>query len=1170
MVASVLRASALAALLGVFAGAAAAQASRDIEMVFEPRVSDWPQASKRWALIIGVRDYENPQISRVPGAANDAVAMRDALIEYAGFPPEQVLLLTSDQERTMHPGRTNILRDLRSLKERIPADGLLLFAFAGHGIERNGQAFLIPSDASIFDDVDFLEQTAISLDSLKGLIRGMNAHQVIMLLDACRNDPNASRGVDAGNTMTSAQKQLAFEGANQNIEAFATIYATAVGYRAWEIMDRESGKPRGSFSTAFVEGLSGQAVDNHGQVTLLGLVQYLQKRVPELVHTAYGGQQEQRPFVQIGGYRAEDLVLSSFSEPKPAEDEVWLQTLASGDPKMFIQYLGEFPKGKMAEEARYRTAQLIDRAGGAEAVWSKWISAGSTPVEHEQLQRYTLEGYLSEYPKGQYAADAHWELIEASNEPADFERHLEQYAGSTHAKLAEQQWQTLTLAKARTTSDVAALQMLVERFPEGFYAGEARAEIERLEWEAARGGEEGNLEGIRAYLEANPNSRYEADARRLLDRILWDKAQAANTAEAYRTLLEESPNSRYSGSAQRALSEFDRQAWTRIRDSRDPAEYEAYLAAFHDGDHSVDAADRVTDINDWRRAAEAGDARGVETYLASHARGLFVNEAYSRLSEIQGNRPVEAPAELVEIESWNSARECAKAQCYAKHYEDHPRGPHADDAFFQAAASASGDLAKTYSFEEYLRRFPAGAWSETALWRLVEAQEAAAGFDRYLKQYPSGRFAELARDGLARLRFDAAKTIADYQAVVTEFPSSRYSDKAEQRVDELRKQELESLDSPGAYAAFLKDYPESRYSGWAQGRLMQLDRTAWDAVKQSRDKEEYAAYLERFPDGANSTVARDRIVEIDTWTKTVMDSSRGALEKYAAAYPAGLFVADAASMLMVSDPNAGGLTTPVDPLIGIPHMSRKDRQGYVWIPAGRFQMGCVPGDQRCRPEEKPQHAVEITKGFWLGQTEVDIDSYRRFVEDGGSGAAMPSAPLWDKKLRATNHPITGPSWGEANAFCTWAGGRLPTEAEWEYAARAGVDNAIYPLDGENSRDKANFLGKRGNDRAEFTAAVKSYDPNAYGLFDMAGNVWEWCEDYYSDAYYASSPEADPKGPTSGQEYVARGGSWNSDPGEHLRISFRTSFAKGGNLVGFRCVLDDTPATQEILVGPGVR
>ena len=254
-------------------------------------------------------------------------------------------------------------------------------------------------------------------------------------------------------------------------------------------------------------------------------------------------------------------------------------------------------------------------------------------------------------------------------------------------------------------------------------------------------------------------------------------------------------------------------------------------------------------------------------------------------------------------------------------------------------------------------------------------------------------------------------------------------------------------------------------------------------------------------------------------------------------------------------------TTTTTVIIQQSPTSSRDRQEYVFIPPGKFKMGCVPEDPKCEANEKPQHDVTISKGVWMGRTEVDVRSYQRFLEESKKGK-MPKATIYNPGWKNTTLPMMMVTWEESGAFCAWAGGRLPTEAEWEYAARGGKSNEIYPLNDENSREKANFYGKKGNDKFEQLAPVRSFDQNPFNLFDMAGNVWEWVSDWYAPSY--SGSEIDPKGPLSGKEHIVRGGSFESDWKQHLRLSFRRPQGGAAFHVGFRCVLDDTPETKELL------
>ena len=335
------------------------------------QVKQWPGSTKRWALIIGVDKYKDGQISALKGAANDANALAEALVRYAGFPSDQVILMTTSQPEERQPTRVNILRRLSNLASFVPKDGLLLVAFAGHGMERANQAFLLPSDAQISDDVTFLEETAVSVARMKDRIRSSGVGQVVLMLDACRNDPGGR--ADAPNNLTTAYtRAFNFDVRNREVTAFATLYATAIGQRAYEYTE----KRQGYFTWAIVEGLKGGAANDHGEVTLASLLKYVQETVPKRIGIDLGAGKQQRPFAVVEGYRADELVIavgskgaaateSSRGEAAPSFDPAamemsfWESIKNSSDPSDFQAYLDKYPDGTFAALAR-RRAQAAD------------------------------------------------------------------------------------------------------------------------------------------------------------------------------------------------------------------------------------------------------------------------------------------------------------------------------------------------------------------------------------------------------------------------------------------------------------------------------------------------------------------------------------------------------------------------------------------------------------------------------------------------------------------------------------------------------------------------------------------------------------------------------------------------------------------------------------------
>jgi formylglycine-generating enzyme required for sulfatase activity len=224
--------------------------------------------------------------------------------------------------------------------------------------------------------------------------------------------------------------------------------------------------------------------------------------------------------------------------------------------------------------------------------------------------------------------------------------------------------------------------------------------------------------------------------------------------------------------------------------------------------------------------------------------------------------------------------------------------------------------------------------------------------------------------------------------------------------------------------------------------------------------------------------------------------------------------------------------------------SPKDGLKYVWVPPGTFMMGCSPGDDECADWEKPSHEVTITRGFWIGQTPVTAGAYKRYA--GATGRQMPDSPSFNNRWANESMPIVNVTWDDAQAYCGWMGGRLPTEAEWEYAARGGTTEARYG----NLQEIAWYSSNSGGQ----THDVAQKRANRFELYDTLGNVWQWVSDWYDENYYRSTAAQDPQGPASGRLRVLRGGSWVVSR-QYVRVSVRLWYYPGYgdlNVVGLRC------------------
>ena len=244
------------------------------------------------------------------------------------------------------------------------------------------------------------------------------------------------------------------------------------------------------------------------------------------------------------------------------------------------------------------------------------------------------------------------------------------------------------------------------------------------------------------------------------------------------------------------------------------------------------------------------------------------------------------------------------------------------------------------------------------------------------------------------------------------------------------------------------------------------------------------------------------------------------------------------------------------------------------VPAGPFEMGSLVGEV----DERPVHTVRLN-AFYIDQYEVTNSQYDICLKEGACEPTTDTTAFESSYSRGVyygnpeyaNYPLIYVNWFEAREYCAWRGGRLPTEAEWEKAARGGLESEEYPWGDVAPVCKAGAEnGARFDDDMECnnsdTQQVGSYSENGYHLYDMAGNVWEWVIDYYDENYYANSLTDEPSGPETGNYPVVRGGSWNSAL-EHLRVSDRRfNDSKSGSFnIGFRCVRENTlpiPSTPE--------
>ena len=225
-------------------------------------------------------------------------------------------------------------------------------------------------------------------------------------------------------------------------------------------------------------------------------------------------------------------------------------------------------------------------------------------------------------------------------------------------------------------------------------------------------------------------------------------------------------------------------------------------------------------------------------------------------------------------------------------------------------------------------------------------------------------------------------------------------------------------------------------------------------------------------------------------------------------------------------------------IIGCSKAPPKAPPGMVYVKGGSFQMG-----SKKSKDEKPIHTVTVSS-FFMDKTEVTQAQYKKVMGKNPSHFSG-----------CDDCPVERVSWHDATAFAQKVGKRLPTEAEWEYAARGGVKtNSGSSQTSYAGSNDLNSVAWYGDNSGSKTHPVAQKQANALGLYDMSGNVWEWCSDWYSDSYYSESPQNDPQGPNSGSSRVLRGGGWDYN-GSNCRVAYRVRDYPDlrGNDFGFRLV-----------------
>lgn len=470
------------------------------------------------------------------------------------------------------------------------------------------------------------------------------------------------------------------------------------------------------------------------------------------------------------------------------------------------------------------------------------------------------------------------------------------------------------------------------------------------------------------------------------------------------------------------------------------------------------------------------------------------------------------------------------------------------------------------AYKNYLSLFPKGNYS----------QEATRQIEALTGQMDS---AQIALDSTAYAQAVQRGTLRAFEAYIVNFPKGIYVSEATKQLSALKKIDQDAFESAKtqntivAYEAYIKKFPDGLFVRQARNLIDYIekeeemkvrDKELFDLSKRKNTLVAYQFYLEEFPKGlyvreANRMIdqllqeadAQRRANEDPVWKITQSKGNIDSYEKYLKDYPDGRYVNDAREILTS--------------LYHEKEMQAKAPPGMMYVEGGMFNMGSSKG----KGDESPEHKV-LLSSFYMSRFEVTNEQFATFLNSYGSNYVKKGAYAgqdmvfedewglkkdggkWVPQPGKETYPAVYVTWYGANEYCKFYNYRLPTEAEWEFAARGGTRSKNFKYSGSNDPDNVAWFYENANS----TNPVGQKNPNELGIFDLTGNVWEWCADWHDRSYYSVSPGKNPKGPGNGTVKVLRGGSF-FEMSSKLRTTYRDfSYPVIGDFkYGFRCVKD---------------
>ncbi len=1101
----------------VFVGAAllllvASPGSRDIA---------WAEIRDPRGVAVIVSNSKYHEASEVKYAHRDADAFRHYVVEVLGYDPENIIQVKdathNDMVKIFGNDQTYKSSKLWRFLHQLGSDVVVFYS--GHGVPSlpDMRRHLLPVDAHP-DAVNLTGYPMARLyKNLLGLEKIGLARSIRVFVDACFSGSDGDRDMlirSASPLNVAPREELPEEMGKLTVFTAASKAQVA----SWDHKTKH-----GLFTHHLLDALHGKGdEDGNGEVTAQEVKKYLDVHMTQAARRRYGRDQ----YATLAGDDGVVLAASVTGGTIPARPALDVTGIVPRGPR---ETRGARPRNRAvsAKDAAARRLEVdILVTGAVKAHAEKDYSAVLSFVAQLDKLGVSVPAQMEHY-----RGVALYHTGRVGEAGATLSRYAAAvgaeglyYQDSVEWLLKVKQKDDAAFAKVRKANTLEAYRQYLSSFPEGGHRAEARGRMGELDNEAfARARARDTLASYQEYLTAFPEgvSVSEARIRTLeleVDNKAFARAESEGTVAAFQAYIEAHPEGRHLKAAERRKGELvaeavDRTAFQEARRLDTVVAYAKYLSSQRNGKYRTQAQQRIAVLQDdaaFARAESDGTAAGYRAYLEANPQGRHAGKAKRRRDR------------LLAVASDNAA----------------------------FAHASSRDTAAAY--HEYLVRRPNGAHVRKARGRKrelelddaafarAEATNTAQGYLEYAKAQPRGKYVEEARRRSQRLRQEAADhaefartedTVEAYEVYLLKFPDGLHSAEVRRRKENLMADHrafdsARAADTPASYDAYLGSHPNGRH-------VNEVRRLRTAAVERQAIAVEQRVSMRPLERVQIEQSLASSGMDVGTVDGRFTERTRSALRSWQEARgveQTGYLTQDQADTLMRDGKEFKDCRL-------CPEM--------VFVPSGSFTMGSEDAGET----ERPEHRVTIPSPLAVGKYEVTFAEWDACVRDGGCEGHRPSDYDWGRGRR----PVVEVTWGQARAYTEWLSRktgrayRLLSEAEWEYVARAGATTE-YWWGEQIGKGRANCdgCGSRWDD--EKTAPVGSFEANAFGLYDVHGNVWEWVEDCWKDNYDGVPSDGSAWQSPSSQicsAHVIRGGSWNEWP-----AALRAGLRSYDNLTGF--------------------